>query len=163
MFVGDLVDRGPDTPGVLRLVMAMVSSGDALVVCGNHEQKLVRALRGRKVQLSHGLAESLDQLAAQDEEFRVKVEAFCDSLIAHYVLDGGKLVVAHAGLPERYHGRASGRVRSVALYRDTTGETDESGPLPVGTDYRGSATVLRKWSGSTERCAWTPAACSVGS
>ena len=145
MFVGDLVDRGPDTPGVLRLVMAMVSSGDALVVCGNHEQKLVRALRGRKVQLSHGLAESLDQLTAQDEEFRVTVEAFCDSLIAHYVLDGGKLVVAHAGLPERYHGRASGRVRSVALYRDTTGETDEYG-LPVrypwARDYRGSATVL---------------------
>jgi predicted kinase/2-polyprenyl-3-methyl-5-hydroxy-6-metoxy-1,4-benzoquinol methylase len=145
VFVGDLVDRGPDTPGVLRLVMAMVSSGDALVVCGNHEQKLVRALRGRKVQLSHGLAESLDQLAAQDEEFRVKVEAFCDSLIAHYVLDGGKLVVAHAGLPERYHGRASGRVRSVALYGDTTGETDEYG-LPVrypwARDYRGSATVL---------------------
>jgi polynucleotide kinase-phosphatase len=145
VFVGDLVDRGPDTPGVLRLVMAMVSSGAALVVCGNHEQKLVRALRGRKVRVSHGLAESLDQLAAQDEEFRVKVQAFCDSLIAHYVLDGGKLVVAHAGLPERYHGRASGRVRSVALYGDTTGETDEYG-LPVrypwARDYRGSANVL---------------------
>jgi protein phosphatase len=145
VFVGDLVDRGPDTPGVLRLVMAMAARGDALVVCGNHEQKLVRALRGRKVQLSHGLAESLEQLAAQSEEFRAEVEAFCDGLIAHYVLDGGKLVVAHAGLPQQYHGRASGRVRSVALYGDTTGETDEYG-LPVrypwARDYRGAATVL---------------------
>jgi len=145
VFVGDLVDRGPDTPGVLRLVMAMAARGDALVVCGNHEQKLVRALRGRKVRMAHGLAESLEQLAAQGDEFRAEVEAFCDGLIAHYVLDGGKLVVAHAGLPEQYHGRASGRVRSVALYGDTTGETDEYG-LPVrypwARDYRGSAMVL---------------------
>ncbi|MCU1687035.1 MAG: polynucleotide kinasephosphatase [Amycolatopsis sp.] len=145
LFVGDLVDRGPDTPGVLRLVMGMAEAGDAMVVCGNHEQKLLRALRGKKVQVTHGLAESLEQLAAQGEEFRARVEAFCDGLIAHYVLDGGKLVVAHAGLPQRYQGRASGRVRSVALYGDTTGETDEYG-LPVrypwANDYRGSTTVL---------------------
>jgi len=40
IFVGDLVDRGPDTPGVLRLVMGMVNAGDALCVPGNHENKL---------------------------------------------------------------------------------------------------------------------------
>ncbi|MGW3996172.1 polynucleotide kinase-phosphatase [Amycolatopsis sp. NPDC004772] len=145
VFVGDLVDRGPDTPGVLRRVMAMAASGNALVVCGNHEQKLVRALHGRKVNAAHGLAESLEQLGAESEEFRRGVHEFCDGLIAHYVLDGGKLVVAHAGLPERYHGRASGRVRSMALYGDTTGETDEYGlpvRLPWARDYRGSAMVL---------------------
>ncbi|QKV78245.1 polynucleotide kinase-phosphatase [Amycolatopsis sp. Hca4] len=145
VFVGDLVDRGPDTPGVLRRVMAMASSGNALVVCGNHEQKLVRALHGRKVNVAHGLAESLEQLGAESEEFRRSVHEFCDGLIAHYVLDGGNLVVAHAGLPERYHGRASGRVRSMALYGDTTGETDEYGlpvRLPWARDYRGSAMVL---------------------
>lgn len=145
VFLGDLVDRGPDTPGVLRLVMGMVAAGDALVVCGNHEQKLVRALRGRAVRISHGLGQSLEQLADTPEEFRKRVEEFCDGLIAHYVLDGGRLVVAHAGLPERYHGRASSRVRGFALYGDTTGETDEYG-LPVrypwANDYRGQAMVL---------------------
>ncbi|MFD0201540.1 MULTISPECIES: polynucleotide kinase-phosphatase [Saccharothrix] len=144
-FVGDLVDRGPDTPGVLRLVMGMVEAGHAFAVCGNHEQKLVRALRGRNVQVKHGLAESLAQLAAEPEEFRERVVRFCDGLIAHYVLDGGDLVIAHAGLPEKFHGRASARVRSFALYGDTTGETDEYG-LPVrypwATEYRGKATVL---------------------
>jgi hypothetical protein len=97
------------------------------------------------VQRAHGLAESLEQLGAESEEFRRQVHEFCDGLIAHYVLDGGKLVVAHAGLPERYHGRASGRVRSMALYGDTTGETDEYGlpvRLPWAKDYRGSATVV---------------------
>lgn len=49
VFVGDLVDRGPDSPGVLRLVMGMVAAGSALCVPGNHENKLVRALRGRNM------------------------------------------------------------------------------------------------------------------
>ncbi|MFC7329431.1 polynucleotide kinase-phosphatase [Marinactinospora rubrisoli] len=145
VFVGDLVDRGPDTPGVLRLAMGMVAAGSALCVSGNHENKLVRALRGRKVTVAHGLAESLAQLDAETAQFRAAVLEFCDGLVSHYVLDGGRLVVAHAGLKEEYHGRSSGRVRSFALYGETTGETDEYG-LPVrhpwARDYRGSATVV---------------------
>ncbi|MEV0947586.1 polynucleotide kinase-phosphatase [Rhodococcus sp. NPDC049939] len=145
VFVGDLVDRGPDTPGVLRLVMGMVAAGTALCVSGNHEQKLARALHGRNVTVSHGLQQSLDQLAAESDDFRRAAHAFLDGLISHYVLDGGNLVVAHAGLKEAYHGRASARVRSFALYGDTTGETDEYG-LPVrypwARDYRGRAMVV---------------------
>ncbi|GAB4008435.1 polynucleotide kinase-phosphatase [Nocardioides ultimimeridianus] len=145
VFVGDLVDRGPDTPGVLRLVMGMVAAGTALCVSGNHEAKLVRALKGSKVTVSHGLAESLAQLQAGSEDFVARALAFMDGLISHYVLDDGRLVVAHAGLKESYHGRSSGRVRAFALYGDTTGETDEYG-LPVrypwAQDYRGQAMVV---------------------
>ncbi len=145
MFLGDLVDRGPDTPGVLRLVMGMAAAGSALCVAGNHEAKLLRALRGANVQRSHGLDASLEQLAAETPEFRAEAEQFIDGLISHYVLDGGNLVVAHAGLIERYHGRASGRVREFCLYGQTTGETDSYG-LPVrypwAAEYRGRATVL---------------------
>ncbi len=125
--------------------MGMVAAGDAFCVPGNHENKLLRALSGRKVQVAHGLAESLAQLAAEPEEFRTDVERFLDGLISHYVLDGGKLVVSHAGLIERYQGRASGRVREFCLYGQTTGETDEYG-LPVrylwAQEYRGNAMVL---------------------
>ncbi|MER6088818.1 polynucleotide kinase-phosphatase [Streptomyces bluensis] len=145
VFVGDLVDRGPDTPGVLRRVMSMVASGDALCVPGNHENKLGRWLKGRKVQHTHGLAETVEQLEREDDAFRTRVREFVDGLVSHYVLDGGRLVVCHAGLPEKYHGRTSGRVRSHALYGDTTGETDEFG-LPVrypwAEDYRGRAAVV---------------------
>ena len=145
VFVGDLVDRGPDTPGVLRLVMGMVAAGTAFCVAGNHEAKLVKALRGKNVKRSHGLDASMEQLDAETEEFRVGVDRFIDGLISHYVLDGGRLVVAHAGLIERYHGRASGRVREFCLYGQTTGETDEYG-LPVrypwATEYRGRAVVV---------------------
>ncbi|MEV5609487.1 polynucleotide kinase-phosphatase [Streptomyces sp. NPDC052225] len=145
VFVGDLVDRGPDTPGVLRRVMSMVKAGTALCVPGNHENKLGRYLKGRNVQHTHGLAETIEQLDKESEEFRAEVRQFVDGLVSHYVLDGGKLVVCHAGLPEQYHGRTSGRVRSHALYGDTTGETDEFG-LPVrypwAEDYRGKAAVV---------------------
>ncbi|KOG55953.1 metallophosphoesterase [Streptomyces griseoflavus] len=145
VFVGDLVDRGPDSPGVLRLVMGMVAAGHALCVPGNHENKLGRYLKGRKVQHTHGLAETVAQLEREDEAFRGEVAAFIDGLVGHYVLDGGSLVVSHAGLPEKYHGRTSGRVRSFALYGDTTGETDEFG-LPVrypwAEEYRGRAAVV---------------------
>ncbi|WP_084957783.1 polynucleotide kinase-phosphatase [Thermoactinospora rubra] len=145
IFLGDLVDRGPDTPGVLRLVMDMVEAGTAICVAGNHEQKLVRALNGRQVKVAHGLRESLDQLATQPPEFVERARAFMDGLLSHYQLDGGRLVVAHAGLKESYHGRASGRVRAFALYGQTTGETDEYG-LPVrypwAEEYRGRAMVV---------------------
>lgn len=145
VFVGDLVDRGPDSPGVLRRVMSMVKSGNALCVPGNHENKYGRYLKGRKVQHTHGLAETIEQMETVSDEFRAEVREFIDGLVSHYVLDGGRLVVCHAGLPEKYHGRTSGRVRSHALYGETTGETDEFG-LPVrypwAEDYRGRAAVV---------------------
>lgn len=145
VFVGDLVDRGPRIPDVLRLVMGMIENGSALCVPGNHDIKLMKALEGRNVQRTHGLAESLAQLEGKTAEFRDQVHDFIRGLVSHYVLDNGQLVVAHAGMKEAYIGRASGRVREFALYGETTGETDEFG-LPIrynwATEYRGEATVV---------------------
>ena len=134
VFVGDLVDRGPGVTGVLKLVMSMVAEGTALCVAGNHEAKLLRKLQGRNVQVTHGLAETLAQLDMESPEFREQAAAFLDGLISHYVLDGGDLVVAHAGMKAEYQGRASARVRDFCLYGETTGETDEFG-LPVRANW----------------------------
>ena len=149
VFVGDLVDRGPRVLDTLRIVRNMVDAGSGWCVMGNHEQKLLRALQGRNVQITHGLAESLaeiDALPADDRPAFVEVlKRWLDGLISHYVLDDGKLVVAHAGLKAEMQGRGSGAVREFALYGDTTGETDEFG-LPVrlnwAADYRGKAMVV---------------------
>lgn len=145
IFLGDLVDRGPKTPQVLKLVMSMVRSGNAFCVPGNHDTKLMRKLKGRDVRITHGLKESLEQLEQEPEEFRQDVTAFIDSLVSHYVMDDGKLVVAHAGMNQRLQGRSSPKVRDFALYGETTGETDEYG-LPVrynwAQDYRGEAMVV---------------------
>ena len=145
VFLGDLVDRGPAIASVLRLVMSMVADGAALCVPGNHDTKLVRKLRGHDVRITHGLAESLAQLEREPPEWVAQATEFLDGLVSHYVLDDGRLVVAHAGLPQAMQGRGSARVRQFALYGETTGETDEYG-LPVrypwAEDYRGSAMVL---------------------
>src|SRR5665213_3321851 len=145
VFLGDLVDRGPKTPAVLRLVMGMAREGAALCIPGNHEVKLLQALQGRQVTTGHGLAESLEQLSREPPEFITELIGFLDGLIGHYVLDAGQLVVAHAGLPASMHGRQSGAVRAFALYGDTTGENDEFGlPIryPWAEEYRGEATVV---------------------
>lgn len=145
IFVGDLVDRGPKTPDVLRLVMNMVKNGSGICVAGNHDVKLMRKLRGKDVRITHGLAESLEQLEGETAEFKAEITKFLDRLIGHYVFDAGKLVVAHAGMKEQFQGRSSARVRDFGLFGETTGETDEYG-LPVrynwAQDYRGKATVV---------------------
>src|SRR5262249_39784910 len=105
----------------------------------------LRKLRGNDVQISHGLAETLAQLEPEPEPFKEQVHQFLEDLPTHYVFDGGKLVVAHAGLRADLQGRVSARVRSFALFGDTTGETDEFG-LPVrlnwAAEYKGSAAVV---------------------
>lgn len=145
IFVGDLVDRGPKSPEVLRLVSGVVREQKGLCVLGNHDIKLLNHLSGRKVTLNHGLDGTVAQLEAHPPEFREQVRKFLNDLVSHYVLDGGKLVVAHAGLKEEMHGRASGAVKEFCLYGDTTGEIDEFG-LPVrypwAVDYRGKAMVV---------------------
>ena len=145
IFLGDLVDRGPASPAVLKLVMSMVRSGTALCVPGNHDIKLQKKLSGKTVQEKHGLAETLRQLEGETDSFKNDVKEFLHGLISHYVLDSGKLVVAHAGLKEDMQGRGSGAVRSFCLYGETTGETDEFG-LPVrynwAAEYRGRAKVV---------------------
>ncbi|MCU0495096.1 MAG: polynucleotide kinase-phosphatase [Chloroflexaceae bacterium] len=145
VFLGDLVDRGPKVVEVLKLAMAMVAAGTALAVPGNHDEKLLRKLRGRDVKISHGMAETLAQLEQTDASFQRQLERFLDGLVSHFVLDDGKLVVAHAGMRADLQGRASERVRTFALYGETSGETDEFG-LPIrynwAADYRGKAMVV---------------------
>ena len=149
IFVGDLADRGPRILDAIKLVRNMVQNGSALCVPGNHDVKLVRALRGRDVQITHGLADSLAEFRALPEDQRSQASAaaceFLDGLVSHYVLDDGRLVVAHAGLIESLQGRSSAKVRDFAMYGETTGETDEFG-LPVrynwAAEYRGKAMVV---------------------
>jgi protein phosphatase len=145
VFLGDLCDRGPKNPEVLRLAMNMAEAGGALCVPGNHDAKLLRRLRGAEVKPTHGLGITLSQLEGESPEFIERVSVFLDGLVSHYVLDRGRLVVSHAGLKESWQGRSSGRVREFCLYGETTGETDEFG-LPVrlnwAGEYRGKALVV---------------------
>ena len=112
---------------------------------GNHDIKLMRKLEGRDVRSRTDSTDTLAQLEQQPPEFRADVQQFLDGLVSHYVLDDGKLVVAHAGMKEEMQGRGSAKVRDFALFGETTGETDEFG-LPVrynwAAEYRGPASVV---------------------
>jgi len=144
-FVGDLVDRGPNSPDALRIVMALVKSGHGLAVPGNHDAKFLRWLNGRDVKMTHGLDRTVEQFSREPKAFHTEVKTFLDGLVSHAWLEGGRLAVAHAGLKEEMLGRASGAVREFCLYGETSGETDEFG-LPIrynwAADYRGATTVV---------------------
>ena len=145
LFLGDITDRGPRSLDCYEIVSGMVEKDQAMCVAGNHDDKLLRYLDGRKVQVARGLQTTAAELESKDEDYKARMKRFLDGLISHYLLDGGKLVVAHAGIKEDYQGRASNRVRQFCLYGDTTGEVDEFG-LPVrlnwAIDYRGEAMVV---------------------
>jgi len=145
IFLGDLVDRGPASPAVLKLVMSMVHQETAFCVPGNHDLKLQKKLKGKDVSIKHGLAETLEQLEQETPAFIEQVSTFLYGLISHYIFDKGKLVVAHAGIKKEMQGRGSAAVRAFCLYGETTGEIDEFG-LPVrynwASEYRGNAKVI---------------------
>lgn len=153
VFVGDLCDRGPKNMDVLHLVMNMTEAGHGFSVVGNHDAKLLRKLNGSNIKLTHGFDLTAEQLEAETEESKERIRKFLTSMISHYLLDGGRLAVAHAGIIEKYQGRASGRVKSFCLFGETTGETDEYG-MPVriqwANDYRGRALVVYGHTPSVE-------------
>lgn len=144
-FLGDFCDRGNRNADVLRLVMDMVRAGNAIAVPGNHDVKLLKYLRGKSVAMTHGIDKTVAEIEERGDAFKSETAEFIDSLISHYVLDDGKLVISHAGLRQEYIGRGSARVREFCLYGETTGETDSYG-LPVrldwAADYRGRATIV---------------------
>jgi predicted kinase len=169
VFVGDLVDRGPDTPGVLRLVMGMVAAGTALCVPATTRPSCcARCAGATSGQPRPGRVAG----AAGDVPTRLRRRgrAFMDGLISHYVLDGGRLVVAHAGLKEAYHGRASaGSARSACTARPPARPTSTGcrcatrGPTTTAAARRSCTDTRRRRrrSGSTTPSASTPARCSA--
>lgn len=153
IFVGDLIDRGPNSVGVLALVMNMVNHGIALCIAGNHDIKLASFLKGKKVQISHGLETTVKEFEQASPDFKQAVIAFIENLPIYYVLDNHQLVVAHAGMLDFYQGRMSAKIRSFSLFGDTSSELDDQG-YPIRRDwakgYQGNAMVIYGHTAVTE-------------
>ncbi len=143
VFLGDLVNRGPDVAGVLRLAMDMVAEGSALCVRGNHDVYLLRRLQGANIESEFGAAyaraveTSVRQLEAQDETFVERVTTFLEKLPPYLMLDEERLVAAHAGLPLRYQRKDSAEGRDFAVFGPKDGD-GTSWPQ----DYKGKALVV---------------------
>ncbi|NML17215.1 metallophosphoesterase [Azohydromonas caseinilytica] len=99
VFVGDLCDRGPDSPGVVARVRALVRAGRAVVLLGNHELNL---LRGQRKQGSdwfwnegaHRDLRFVPYATLNSEAERAEVLAFFETL--PLALSRADLRVAHA-------------------------------------------------------------------
>lgn len=142
VFLGGLIDHGPDSAGVLRLATRAVDSGAAYVLPGHHEARLLRWLRGQTVdESSDGFAATRASFAEAPAELRDAIATFLESSVSHYVLDDGNLVVAHAGLPENLQGRGSAAVRQFALNGESGDAAASEVPAWV-TGYQGRARVL---------------------
>lgn len=146
VFLGDLVDRGPEVVSVLKLVLSMVKAGSAFCVAGNHDMRVLKKLREGVAVTSHGSPDwGMLPLMETGDGFRAEIQSFLEGLVGHYVFDDGKLVVAHAGIREDLQGRETEQTRAIAIGGEITGETDEYG-LPVrydwAADYCGRATVI---------------------
>lgn len=145
IFVGDLVDKGPDTPDVIRLALSLIKLDMAYCVLGNHEAKLLKKLEGRNVTLTHGLDKSVLQFEKETPAFQEEAIAFIESLPHHLVFDDGNLVIAHAGIQEQMILRDSGTINAFCLYGETTGKLDADG-LPERKNWalqnKGKAIVV---------------------
>ncbi|OCA84243.1 hypothetical protein A8F94_16130 [Bacillus sp. FJAT-27225] len=149
-FVGDLTDRGPASLKTADLVWRLVvERSEAYYVPGNHCNKLYRYFLGNKVQISHGLettvAEYLDLGSQSQEQIRSRFIELYERSQLHLVLDGGKLVIAHAGIREDLIGKTGSKVKTFVLYGDITGEKHPDGS-PVRRDwaatYKGKSIIV---------------------
>lgn len=149
IFLGDLGDRGPQCIESIKLAMQMVHRDLALYVPGNHCNKLYRYLQGRNVQVTHGLEKTVEELQAmgpmEREIFTREYISFYEASSPYLILDGGNLVVSHAGIKENMIGQINKRIESFCLYGDPTGEVTKEG-LPIrrdwAKDYRGKAMIV---------------------
>ena len=148
-FVGDLTDRGPHSLKIIHTVYTLIQKDLAYYVPGNHCNKLYRYFLRNKVQITHGLETTVAEFEALDRKEQQKVRrAFIqlyENAPLYHVLDGGNLIISHAGISEDLIGKQNSRVKTFVLYGDITGEKHEDGS-PVRKDwaleYKGSAYII---------------------
>ena len=135
VFVGDLVDRGPSSDGVLELLMRLREQGRAIVLLGNHDEKLKRYLQGKQVRVGHMLAGTLAQLEPRGKAFMQQVCDFLselpyryadeDLLVVHGAVYPGSATIGSLSFAEQ-----SKRDREWALYGQVGG-TDTISGYPI--------------------------------
>ncbi len=151
IFVGDLVDRGPSSDGVLELLMRLCEQDRAIVLLGNHDEKLKRYLQGKHVRVGHMLAGTLAQLEPRGKVFMEKVCNFLtelpyrfadeDLLVVHGAVYPGSTTIGSVSFGEQ-----SKRDREWALYGQVGG-TDTISGYPIrlqdwARGYSGSHTTV---------------------
>jgi hypothetical protein len=122
VFVGDLIDRGPDTPRVLSLVRRMIVAGTARAIMGNHEFNAIGHakpdgrggwLRPRTPDKIGPHQTTLDQFAGDPQTWADHLSWFRTLPTA---LDLGGFRVVHAA----WHGPSIARISGAGHWTDET-------------------------------------------
>lgn len=129
VFLGDLTDRGWYSFGVYHLVSELVKSGNALLVRGNHDDKLMRWAMGRNVMLFHGLDKTIAEFEKQAVDKQEVVDFFSNIPYFHS-LDDNKLVAVHAAWHEKFwdYGPSSKKCRTWCLFAPNRGMREDGFP-----------------------------------
>lgn len=147
VFVGDLADRGPDSIGVLRTVSRLARTGRARMVLGNHDDGLLHWLHGGPVDTHKGgLDKTIAEIEARSDKktFKKATLGLLEQAALYLMLDGGRLIVAHAGIEEEMIGKTDGETRRFVLNGDAIGKSPEGKTLrrDWAADYHGAAFIV---------------------
>ena len=97
IFVGDMADRGPYDAKTVMYITALVRSGRATLVRGNHDDNLLQGLKGGEVK-SQDTRKTLEELKKRLKP--ASLQRIIDMLeAAPFYAEWKDLVVAHASLP----------------------------------------------------------------
>ncbi len=101
VFVGDLVDKGDDSPGVVRFVRELSQRFNVVVVEGNHEDKHKRFRRNAVVrpEVAAGMVERQPELASITDALSDEDVAFLDAAVPFHRVDEHGILVVHGGIP----------------------------------------------------------------
>ncbi len=139
-FVGDLVDRGPNTKNVLRLAMGMQHQGNAMTVMGNHDDRFMRWLKGNDVQIAFGLETSITEIRACSDAFAQAVLDYLQTISFYHAIDDGRMVITHAGLRPDMLGQTGPAVRAYCCYGPVDRDTGKR--IVWAPDWRGPFSVI---------------------
>ncbi|MEI6643150.1 MAG: metallophosphoesterase [Novosphingobium sp.] len=153
VLLGDLIDRGPDSPGALRVALAAIEAGRATLLRSNHDDKLYRLLCGRQPQIGPDLAATLEALSAAPDGADIKTRFVRAYAAAPYWLVHGRHILLHGAFaPEMLElaepaEAASKPLRSklsyLALYAEGRMVAGEA--LPIRT-YQWVETIPAAWT-----------------
>ena len=136
ILLGDLVDRGPDSVGVLRLVVERLARGSLALIRGNHDERLLRLLGAADGSTSPALDElraSPDSPALEKGVRRALATAPYWIILPGYALVHGAFHPDMLTCPSRGLGpEVPRKLRALALYGETTGRLDADG-YPIRT------------------------------
>lgn len=135
LSLGDLVDRGPDNAGCVRLMLDLLDRKAGRFIRGNHDDKLHRTLKGNPTSVDSDLAVTLEQLDAASDSKALK-RGFCSAFrAAPFVVTLGDSVMAHGAFARAMLASRTfhPKLKALALYGETA--ASRGGSKPVRT-YR---------------------------